>query len=240
MGAFFVAQSPTLCVYYRASSGETLIRFLPTLGLAFALGCSPSNRFNSSLNDFDTGDTSVDNSGEGGEDTAIHARPQFWTFDGTIELLDGQIRPEMSSISLTFWFSDNGSCSTTLQLLETEAQWDARPDPTLFGWWTVRFSTPDFRPECDWDITGDRQEAIRLGFGPFDPRLTGALTASGLTTATSSTFGLYLADPKVETHLFILGVAGTEAQFSGPDGFDIDNPLADATYRLASLYRLPF
>ena len=218
-----------------------------TFILPFCLlaACSADNTFmdrgsaKDTANPVDTADDSE------GTDVDESDTPVYWSLSGSLSIENGEVMVAESSLDLTFWNSEDTQCTYAVTLNNAIQAFNLRPDPNLYGWWGLEFSYPGSQIDCPWTLKGiqgdtDAISTLYLGIGPFDSRLEGALSASGVDPNNSSTHALFLKAPQDTESLLVFGVAGTEAQYTQPDGFEASNPLQSETYRLTALYLFPY
>lgn len=221
-----------------------MLRFISSILLFSLLGCTDFalNTGNDSTDSLSEQDTAQDT---GDTDQTNDISPKFWSISGVWTLRDGLVSSRDSNLSISYWFNDVDFCEYEVTEIDAANEFANRPDDALLTWWNITFLYPDQKQECDWSITGaDSGDSgyaeLNIGFGPYDERLSGALGASGIDPQNSSTFGLYLSEPKSPDNLLIFGVVGTDAQYTGPGEFNPDDPIPDGSYLLTALYLLPY
>jgi len=162
----------------------------------------------------------------GSADTALtdNTPPTWLLVTGEVTVLDGVPDPLTSVIRLA------GLDADQLVLCEVEAAPLAfepvEPPPAgLLGWWDIAI------PEAKTCLLST---VVRLGIGPYDALLDPALDAAGIS---GTPYGMYTPSP--EDELWIFGVAGTPANFTGAEPPVTEEPLPDGPYRLESLVLLP-
>lgn len=210
--------------------------------LLFAVGCSSTDL---SSNADERNDTAL-NEEQADSDTDVQstdAPPAYWSISGSWNQDSGQIQTESVSLELSFW-SDSREllCAFTVGATVVSDLYEVRPDPALYSWWNLGLKYPVDNGSCPWripDLDGD-EVALKLGFGAYDNRLDGALTASGIDPLGSSTFGLFMNPTPTDNALTIFGVAGTEAQYTNEEPISEEHPVKDGTYILTALYLLPY
>lgn len=218
---------------------------LPIFSICLLVACAAPNSLLDRNADKETG--SPPDTAEDLDETDINENdaPTYWSVDGSLRIEQGDIVLNDSFVTLHFWKPDEKQCSVSLTLTDTQPIFELRPDPTLYGWWGISFTYPEPPNDCPWKLKGAETDTtpvstLYLGIGPFDSRLDGALSASGINPNESSTHALFLSDPKDSDSLLVFGVAGTESQYTSTDGFEVSNPLQSATYRLTALYLFPY
>ncbi len=211
---------------------------LPILILA-VVGCS-TNSLGIGARSASQGAEDVDSSTNatepGAADTGISldelAMPTFWSIDGELAVLAGEIDAASSSAVVRTW--DDMSQAVCAYELTVESSTPAAfddPDVVMFGWWTLNLSlgiADDAR--CpDWPAT-----ELTLGIGEYDARLDPALHAHGWSS--SSVYGLYLQ--QADGPLYLVGVSGTTAQLDGDQPSEVLAPPGDGIYELHSVVLL--
>ena len=211
--------------------------------LTLTLGCGSSSdfaQFNDSPND--TGDD--DNGTEMDTDTLpADSSPEYWSIAGTWTQVDGQLQTDSVALDLYFWTESlDLLCTFTIGAAFASNQYESRPDTELYSWWNIGIKYPADNGDCPWRIPESDQEqmSVQLGFGPYDSRLDGAMTASGYDPSASSPFGLFIVQPSNSQVLTVFGIAGTEEQYYQESQMSEEGPVADGTYLLTALYLLPY
>lgn len=210
--------------------------------LLFAFGCSSTDL---SGNADKWNDTALNEEKEDA-DTDVQSTdtpPNYWSISGSWVQNSSQIQTESVNLELSFW-SDSRDllCAFEVGATVVSDLYEVRPDPALYTWWNLGLKYPVDNGSCPWripDLDGD-EVALKLGFGAYDNRLDGALTALGIDPLGSSTFGLFMNSPTTDNALTIFGVAGTEAQYTNEEPISEERPVTDGTYILTALYLLPY
>lgn len=168
-------------------------------------------------------------------DSSLDVTAATWTgLSGNLELQDGAVVLESSSLSWTYFDGDIASiCSSTVALASAEVS--STPDPSVLAWWVV---TED--PDADTsDCPLRRPNQLELGLGVLDPSLAPAIDASDL-DASAAPYGLYARvgwDTLEETTpVWIFGVAGTTGAFDGSAPAVTEGPLPDGMYEMRPLH----
>jgi hypothetical protein len=209
-----------------------------SLFLLLAIACSPGGS--------KYGDTAVQNETDGtggsGSGTPVDstgsggtlAQSAWFALDGSLQLTDGEVDPELSALSVRFFEDSPPSldlplCASALAGLSTTSAPSPDPDVELATWWTLQ-------AEGALDCPGQAfPSEVAVGIGPYDPLLDPAASRAGLETGTLN--GLY-AQVSPGSPLYIFGVIGTLEQFGGT--LDASTaPLPDGSYELLTLHLLP-
>jgi hypothetical protein len=209
--------------------------------LSLNIGCSSSSNmlesggdtgFDYAAEDSDAGSEDVTSAPEA-TDTALPITPDYWTLDGSVELVEGMADPIETQLSISLWLdAPEPFCTFDLPapLLDAEPDEEAA---AFFTWWEV--AVLDESENCYWPGV----DRVSFGIGPMDPLLDPALAAEGLPGETL--YALYLTPGKDEP-VFVYGVAGTPDQYASKDDFEVIEapPLPDGSYTLQALHLLPF
>lgn len=181
--------------------------------------------------------------------------PAFWSLDGQLTVVDGQIAIDESLLVTAFQdgsgalYQDEDGSSSSCELQVVEAvQGPAFDEDTdaLIGWWQLTVEpaegveVPCTRAPPIPELVGDTEGVqLLVGIGPLDPRLEPTVEASGL-SPDLPLYGLYVLHPSASGDvLYVMGLAGTEDQFSG-DGAVVDEaPAPDGAYTLQTLLLMP-
>ena len=222
-----------------------MLRYSAPILLVLTMACASELSSNGKSDDVDTASEMLDTDDSEGTDINENDNPTYWSLDGAWQIDEGTIVLAGSTLELSFWSSEDSKCSYFVEIDDAQSAFDLRPDPSLFGWWTISFTYTTDKVDCDWTIKGEKSDidalkTLHIGIGPFDKRLESALSASGTDPNNSSTHALFIADPQNLSNLLVFGVAGTEAQYTDLNGFDNGNPLQSDTYLLTALYLFPY
>ena len=236
------------------------MRLIPAIivtAVALATTACSETSFNGSPDgdtdwDMDPGDTDADTDVEDDYDG-----PTFWRIDGSLQVVEGAIVPEASSLTVQFLDADrapwddgddmtSSACTFDVATVSGGPEEELEGEP-LLTWWQLDAVPPaDDGPACGWEVPvpmtamATDNIPVVVGIGAFDPRLRPSLDAAGY-ASNLDLYGLYLLHPDAQDGdtVFVFGVAGTDEQFAGTDSAVEAPPLPDATYELRSTILLP-
>jgi len=196
--------------------------FLLSLSLALA-ACSstgladasaPSTRDATPTEDTDT------------TDTASPVALSGYALSGTL-LLD-QAKGDAALLDIIMVAVDGNEACTEPLSLSIQAATPPADEP-ITTWWEVQLDTTD-------SLCGVPDDLFRyIGIGDYDDRLDVPLVQQGFDGATP--FGLYLQASDTAP-VWIVGIAGTEAQLMGDE--QAQPPVVDDQYTVASLVPAPW
>ena len=81
-----------------------------------------------------------EDTGESGIDTADAPHPLYWSIEGTLDLVSGEIQTETSSIVVTYWLDDNSQCSVSHML--SDGVTSANEDIDIYRLWSISMPFP--------------------------------------------------------------------------------------------------
>lgn len=206
------------------------------------VGCRAASDFSDTdANGGDPRDTAngVDDTNADSSEEPVAAR--YWSLDGVVAVVDGAIDASSSDLRVDLWESgasvcqaqgDTASSATGSAVLVSGSALATPPsDVPLWSWWTLSLAEGE-APCADALPVSE----LSLGFGAYDARLDPAADASGLGDGVNTLLGAYLL-PRTDGPVWVFGVAGTEAQWSGeaPPA----SVVPDGIYRIQTLYLLP-
>jgi hypothetical protein len=217
------------------------IAFTPCL-LMFSMACADYE--SSAMNeDMDyLGDLTDHNGADTGSidtlSTSIEAT--LWSLDATLAIADGQIEPQHSSFTITFWGEGEALCSAAV---EPDIDGDGTPDTNMIG--QTDFADPTVEMLGQWslsftgndDCTDSVPPNILLGIGNLDDQLIPSVISAGLGPDTLN--GLYIQQGASDPTLYVFGAIGTQDQYDGLSGPLTDAPIPDGDYIAQTLYLLP-
>ncbi|NCG18170.1 MAG: hypothetical protein GWP91_04050 [Rhodobacterales bacterium] len=214
-----------------------LYRLLPcALVICTLIGCSSeASRGQSDKNESAASTKDTANFTESGTDVATSGQAAFFSVDGTLSILNGDVEAANSLINIGLWnanaeqlcastTSSDTSVSNVLggTTLPTE-------DPALPLWslWSLSLQL---------DLCDTAPRTFDLGIGVYDPLLNPAVDSMGLSG--ENVYGLYLSMPN-DDETYVFGLAGTSDQFSGAVPPATEGPLPDGVYLLDGIYLIP-
>ena len=214
-----------------------LYRLLPcALVIGTLIGCSGESG-NGVAHEADSASLTADTAnGNGtGTDTATSSQAAFFSVDGTLAVLNGDVEAANSHITIGLWNANAeplcASTSTSTTLVSNVLGGTTLPtdDPTLPLWslWTLSLQL---------DLCDMAPSTFDLGIGAYDPLLNPAVDSLGLSG--ENLYGLYLSMPNDDT-TYVFGLAGTSDQFSGAVPPVTEGPLPDGAYVLDGLHLIP-
>jgi hypothetical protein len=198
---------------------------VPLLVLAAQLACSSPEMADADRAGDDTDTDLPSDDTDNTVDTSVVVSPEFfyWYLSGDWTVAEGAVT---AALTLT-WVAD-GDQGCALPAVPVEGS-VAAATTTLLAAWDLEL-LPD-EAVCPWF----GPTTLRLGFGLPDPDLAPAADRAGLSLATSQ--GLYLDLGAGEV---LVGLAGTDEQLAGAGAQLTEAPLPDATWRLHTLYGVPW
>ncbi|MGC6493187.1 MAG: hypothetical protein ACON5B_10155 [Myxococcota bacterium] len=193
-----------------------LVRYSRIVGVCLALastGCADLSLMaddaeSSALDTFGFG---PDESLAPDKDVDATEKSVFWSLGGQVTLDNGEMLVPTDDKTPTLALNSlvsGSSCSGVGRLLSAEtADLSSGDRKNLYEGWTVSIEPIDDKI-CAW--TGPR--TLFVGVGPTSKALNGPAAAAGVSWETSH--GLYLQEDST-TQLWLVGLAGTEAQLKG-------------------------
>ena len=157
------------------------------------------------------------------------ADPVWLALDANFVVIGGV--PDATS-TLTWTLLDaaaEGTCSESVTVVAATSVLPPDGDIAAYAWWTVTLSEPSL---CGVVLPTE----LSIGIGPWNAALQPAADHAGLEDV--ALYGLFLS--VVAPDAWIIGAAGTNAQFTGGAPLVSAPPLPDDTYSLASLVLLPW
>lgn len=198
---------------------------VPLLVLAAQLACSSPEAADADRAGDDTDTDVPSDDTDNTVDTSAVVSPEFfyWYLSGDWTVAEGAVT---AALTLT-WVAD-GDQGCALPAVPVEGSVTPATTPLLAAWDLTLL--PD-ESTCPWF----GPTSLRLGFGLPDPDLAPAADRAGLSLATSQGLYLDLGDGDVQ-----VGLAGTDEQLAGAGAQVIEAPLPDGTWRLHTLYGVPW
>lgn len=194
-------------------------------------GCAESSLDNKGGTGFDSGffDTGGYDTGDGESDSAT---PVWWRLGATLLLEDGDIDDEESTLDLSLSAEDGVLiCEEELPLVRSTFS-SGTPDEVVLAWWRMTTSEPT--GACaEWATP--LPDTIYLGIGELHPDILASLDLLGLASVSDSLNGAYVSLDGGET-VYVYGVAGSAAAFSGESPAADELPLFDATWTVLAVY----
>lgn len=198
---------------------------VPLLVLAAQLACSSPELADADRAEGDTDTDRPPEDTDSGVDSSTVVSPEFfyWYLSGDWTVAEGAVT---ATLTLT-WVAD-GDQGCALPAVPVEGSVAPATSAQLAAWDFILL--PD-ESACPWF----GPTSLRLGIGLPDPDLAPAADRAGLSLATSQGLYLDLGDGDV-----LVGLAGTDEQLAGTGAQVIDAPLPDGTWRLHTLYGVPW
>ena len=192
------------------------------------LGCGTDSNTSGDLRD--TASFFSQTSGTG-VDTAspnITVAPQLYSFEGTLEVLYGEVDTSLSTVQMAWYDSLAESiCDGPRSLLSADQSVLEDKTVPVFSWWTL---------SLDESVCGPLgPDSLEVGIGAWDPLLAPPAEVAGLDGT-----ALYAAYLRHEgSAVFVFGVAGTAEQFNQVTPPVTEGPLPDGAYQIRPLHLLP-
>ena len=210
------------------------------LTLLLLTGCSESKMDLAGAEDMASGDSFVDTGYASDDALPPEEQPVYWMLSGTLQVSSGAVIADQSTLSATVvGTADTELCVDDVMVLQADTV-DELPEPELEGWWGVTVLEDPESCLMSFDLFGE-DDSFFLGVGPLHPEIRAVMASDPeLLDVSEGTLHSVYASFQEDGPLWVFGVAGTDADFSGDVEATIPGEVSDGRWSFHALYGFPF
>ena len=214
-----------------------LYRLLPcALVIGTLIGCANATK-SDHANELGSAPLTTDTATitETATDAATSGQAAFFSVDGTLSVLNGDVEAANSLIKIGLWNANAEQLCASTTSSDTSVS-------NVLGGTTLPTDDPALPLWSLWslslqlDLCDTAPRTFDLGIGVYDPLLNPAVDSMGLSG--ENVYGLYLSMPN-DDDTYVFGLAGTSDQFSGAVPPATEGPLPDGVYLLDGIHLIP-
>ena len=209
--------------------------------LVLLAGCSDAKTLMTGDEAMIAADDYMDTGYADGDEAPSAAQVSHWMLSGSLQIESGAVVADLSTLSVSVVGSDDSElCSDRVSIAQADVIEDV-PEPELEGWWQITVSDP-VEDSClsGFNVFGE-PGSFFLGVGPLHPEIRAILSADPelLDVSTETVQSIFAAFDD-DGPVWVFGVAGTAADFSGDIEASVPGTLNDGVWGFQGLYGFPF
>jgi hypothetical protein len=190
--------------------------------------------------DLASGESYMDTGYDAADESLPEEEPVHWTLSGTLQVASGVVIEDQSTLVATVvGTADTELCVDDVVILQSDALSEI-PEPEMEGWWSI--TVVDDPESClvGFDLFGT-DDSFFLGIGPLHPEIRAVMASDPeLVDVSVGTLHSVFASFQEDGPLWVFGVAGTDADFSGDVEATIPGEVSDGRWSFHALYGFPF
>ena len=166
--------------------------------------------------------------------------PVHWLLSGTLRVVSGALVAEQSTLETTVVGTESTELCVDNVAVANSVVVDELPEPELEGGWQITISENTESCLTEFGVFG-ADDSFFLGVGPLHPEIRAVMAAEpDLADVSVDTIHSVFASFEEDGPLWVFGVAGTPADFSGEIEATIPGEVSDGLWSFRALYGFPF
>jgi hypothetical protein len=210
------------------------------LTLLLLTGCSEAKMDIAGRSELASADSYVDTGYDADDESLAEEEPVHWLLSGALQVVSGTVITDQSALVVTVVGTvDTELCVDNVTMVQSDVV-DEMPEPDMEGWWHITVVEDPESCLAGFDIFGE-DDSFFLGVGPLHPEIRAVMGSNpDLADVSVDTIHSVFASLDEDGPLWVFGIAGTLADFSGDIEATIPGEISDGLWSFHALYGFPF